>query len=76
MMSNCMGVPGAIRSSGSGAAPVFWEPLPETYTPPGFALQEQKININYKKKQELVITTRLSTENRPGNLNRWLITAF
>lgn len=41
MMSNWMGVPGAIRSSGSGAAPVFWEPPLVTCTPPGFALQER-----------------------------------
>ncbi len=38
-MSNWMGVPGAIRSSGSGAAPVFWESPLAACTPPGFALQ-------------------------------------
>lgn len=54
MMSNWMGVPGAIRSSASGAAPDdFWESLLETNTPPGFALQDRKHRSVRKKELKI-----------------------
>lgn len=41
MMSNWMGVPGTIRSSGSAALDVFWDAPLEDCIPPGLALQRE-----------------------------------
>jgi hypothetical protein len=58
MMSNWMGVPGTIRSSGSGALEVFWDAPLEDCIPPGLALQKEGGKLR-ERKSECECTIRI-----------------
>lgn len=62
-MSNWIGVPGAIRSSGSGATEVFWEAPAETTTPPGFALSTGQADGQREREQEEMNLNKLRSSS-------------